>query len=219
MNQCLRAICFVLLSATVSSAQVNVTVEKSPEGVYTYTYIVRNDTAEFTISSFVLYIPAKVSAELISPDGWIGTADEFIADDGGRVLVSDVIWECNDLLKGVLPGEVLTGFILKSKHPPRQAGVMTYFSKQGLAQHSTKLDIVGPSTALTGDIDLDSDVDGDDVQLIKTALNISVKPGDARDIDGDGRVTESDARQCTLKCTRPDCGTNETSTTFQPATK
>lgn len=61
---------------------------------------------------------------------------------------------------------------------------------------------------VSGDFDGDSDVDRDDLNIIRMALNTTVDPGDPRDLDGDGRITVLDMRQLTLLCTRPRCATS-----------
>jgi hypothetical protein len=61
---------------------------------------------------------------------------------------------------------------------------------------------------LTGDLDQDGDVDRDDVTLLLAGRNTpATGPHDPRDLDGDGKITALDARQLTLRCTRPRCAT------------
>lgn len=55
------------------------------------------------------------------------------------------------------------------------------------------------------DIDYDDDVDQNDINLIFAGVNQKVAPSDWRDIDKDGSITVSDARACTLKCTKASC--------------
>ena len=56
------------------------------------------------------------------------------------------------------------------------------------------------------DVDTDSDVDRNDIQLIFAARNQpATGPDDPRDADGDGTITVLDGRQCVLHCTLPNC--------------
>ncbi|WP_370244022.1 hypothetical protein [Alteromonas abrolhosensis] len=55
------------------------------------------------------------------------------------------------------------------------------------------------------DIDGDSNVDMDDLQLIRAARNMSALPGDPRDNDGNGIINILDFRQCSLQCTQSRC--------------
>lgn len=59
---------------------------------------------------------------------------------------------------------------------------------------------------VSGDLDGDGDVDINDMNIILAARNQPASgPNDPRDLDGDGVITVLDARQLTLKCTRPRC--------------
>ena len=57
------------------------------------------------------------------------------------------------------------------------------------------------------DIDGDTDVDLDDLALIRAANKTKVPAGtsDPRDANGDKRINVADVRYCTLKCTRAGC--------------
>jgi hypothetical protein len=55
------------------------------------------------------------------------------------------------------------------------------------------------------DIDGNGAVNRLDINAILAVLGTSATPGDARDANGDGRITIADARACTLKCTQPRC--------------
>lgn len=60
------------------------------------------------------------------------------------------------------------------------------------------------------DADGDSDVDSDDIALIRAANGMKKVPAsDPRDGNGDGKITVADARFCTLRCTRASCSTGE----------
>jgi hypothetical protein len=61
------------------------------------------------------------------------------------------------------------------------------------------------AVVVLGDIDRDGDIDLNDINAILAARNQPAAPGDARDYDGDGRITVGDARACTLQCTQPHC--------------
>jgi hypothetical protein len=58
-----------------------------------------------------------------------------------------------------------------------------------------------------GDLTFDGSVDIDDVNVVMAALGTVVPPGanDARDLDGDGRITALDARRLVLLCSRYRC--------------
>ena len=58
------------------------------------------------------------------------------------------------------------------------------------------------------DINLDGFVDRNDIRLITAARNQAAQPGDPRDNDGNGVINASDARQCAILCTLPQCAPN-----------
>jgi hypothetical protein len=72
----------------------------------------------------------------------------------------------------------------------------------GIASLST---VVGLIPVAPCDANADGKIDIADIQAITQARNTTVQPGDPRDVDGDGRITVLDARQCTLRCTNPRC--------------
>jgi hypothetical protein len=55
------------------------------------------------------------------------------------------------------------------------------------------------------DINGDGEVDSSDIYLILSVRRTRVGPGDPRDVDGDGVITDSDAQICRSKCTHQDC--------------
>ncbi len=61
------------------------------------------------------------------------------------------------------------------------------------------------ASALVCDADADTDVDRVDLNLIGAARGTSVDAGDARDADGDQKVTVIDGRICSQRCTRLGC--------------
>lgn len=64
------------------------------------------------------------------------------------------------------------------------------------------------ATAIPGDLDGDSDVDRNDLNILLADRNKSVGDsacGTACDLDGDGTITALDARKLVLLCTRPRC--------------
>jgi peptidase C13-like protein len=54
------------------------------------------------------------------------------------------------------------------------------------------------------DINMDGKIDRSDLQLVLQGLGRAVSV-DPRDIDGDGKITVVDARQCVLRCSHPNC--------------
>ena len=69
-------------------------------------------------------------------------------------------------------------------------------------------DACEPRPVATCDIDVDSDVDTIDVNLVRAGIGKPLVAGDKRDVNGDGKITINDVRACTLKCTRANCATN-----------
>ncbi|NUZ06537.1 MBL fold metallo-hydrolase [Piscinibacter koreensis] len=71
------------------------------------------------------------------------------------------------------------------------------------------VNLPGSRTALVAslacDIDGNGSVDRNDIGAIVAAIGKPVAAGDARDADGDGRTSISDARMCTLRCTKEQC--------------
>jgi hypothetical protein len=57
------------------------------------------------------------------------------------------------------------------------------------------------------DIDGDSDVDTNDLTLIRAAIGTVPGAADPRDATLDGKITVNDVRACTLQCTRTSCAT------------
>lgn len=59
-----------------------------------------------------------------------------------------------------------------------------------------------------GDVTGDSDVDHDDLKVVRAALHTtSTGAGDPRDLNQDGRIEEQDAELLTELCSRPGCET------------
>ena len=62
------------------------------------------------------------------------------------------------------------------------------------------------ASAVSCDVDADSDIDRNDINAIFAARNTPANgPNDPRDADGDGIITVNDGRQCVLQCTLPRC--------------
>lgn len=66
-------------------------------------------------------------------------------------------------------------------------------------------DACEPRPAASCDVNGSGTVDRTDIALIRSAIGTKVAAGDARDPDGDGIITVTDVRQCTLKCTKASC--------------
>lgn len=67
------------------------------------------------------------------------------------------------------------------------------------------------------DADEDFDVDSDDISAISLAKGTpSSGPGDIRDIDGDGKITVLDARQCVSYCDEPQCAVSDDPNNIPP---
>ena len=66
-------------------------------------------------------------------------------------------------------------------------------------------DLTISSAASVCDVDLDKDVDGNDINLIRAAIGQTPTANDPRDATGDGKITINDVRACTLQCTKPNC--------------
>lgn len=82
-------------------------------------------------------------------------------------------------------------------------------SYAGSTTESGYVDLASSTEALASslacDIDNNGKVDRNDIGRITSVLGSTVPPGDQRDVDGDGKVTVSDARMCTVKCTQARC--------------
>jgi hypothetical protein len=64
------------------------------------------------------------------------------------------------------------------------------------------------NVAMLGDLDQDDDIDRDDLNFVRDAMNSeALLTDDPRDIDGDGMIRGLDARRLVLLCTRPRCAT------------
>jgi hypothetical protein len=63
-----------------------------------------------------------------------------------------------------------------------------------------------PPPPMVCDIDGDRDVDRNDTNLIIAARNTPALPDDPRDVNDDGTINIVDARFCSARCTRPNCG-------------
>jgi len=68
-----------------------------------------------------------------------------------------------------------------------------------------RVNIVAQNEVPVCDINQDGSIDLDDILGIRRSLRESAAPGDARDADGDGKITVNDARKCVLKCTNQHC--------------
>lgn len=60
-------------------------------------------------------------------------------------------------------------------------------------------------SSLTCDVDGNGKVDRTDINAIVAAIGKPIPAGDMRDADGDGKATASDARMCTVRCTKEQC--------------
>jgi hypothetical protein len=54
------------------------------------------------------------------------------------------------------------------------------------------------------DLNNDGKINTTDINTIFAGRGLK-RPGDPRDIDGDGWITVNDARGCVLQCTKPNC--------------
>ena len=61
------------------------------------------------------------------------------------------------------------------------------------------------AACLQCDVNGDGQVDINDINLIFSARNTRVTPGDVRDVNRNGVIDVNDARICTLACTKPRC--------------
>lgn len=55
------------------------------------------------------------------------------------------------------------------------------------------------------DVDADSDIDTNDLNLIRAAIGQVPAAGDPRDSTNDGKITINDVRACSLRCTKAQC--------------
>ena len=67
---------------------------------------------------------------------------------------------------------------------------------------------VASQTAATCDIDSNGKIDNNDLGAVRSAIGQAVASGDARDANGDGRITINDVRACVLRCTSANCAVN-----------
>ena len=87
--------------------------------------------------------------------------------------------------------------------PPQPGEPVTVSVTTGV---TVVVDFVLQLPTVPGDLDGDSDVDRDDLNVILAARNTPASgPDDPRDLDGDGMITVLDARKLVLLCTRPRC--------------
>jgi len=74
--------------------------------------------------------------------------------------------------------------------------------------HFTKFVILIPAEEIViGDLDNDSDIDRNDLNILLTYRNQPASACPECDLDGDGIITVLDARKLVLLCTRPRCAT------------
>ena len=66
-------------------------------------------------------------------------------------------------------------------------------------------DSCGSSVFSACDVNQDSVIDVNDINLIFSSRNLPAPAGDPRDVDGDRLITANDARICTQRCTKPNC--------------
>ncbi len=55
------------------------------------------------------------------------------------------------------------------------------------------------------DVDRNGSIDRNDAALVRAGIGQTPTVGDPRDANGDGLITMTDVRQCTLQCTKPNC--------------
>ena len=66
-------------------------------------------------------------------------------------------------------------------------------------------DLTVNSVVSTCDVDKDGDIDSNYIALIRAAIGQTPTANDPRDANGDGKITITDVRACTLKCTKASC--------------
>jgi hypothetical protein len=91
--------------------------------------------------------------------------------------------------------------------PPYEEDLRTEVIKaaQKLLVERTRGMLVPTDYSPPGDIDNDTDVDKDDINLILSFRNQPASVNPECDLDGDGTITVLDARKCAILCTRPGC--------------
>lgn len=138
--------------------------------------------------------PAQLAARLSSPWGPISNqAVTFRAASGAScVATTDQ--------NGVATCTSLPTLLNREKVVASFAGSATEPGYVDLASSAEAL-----SSSLACDIDNNGKVDRNDIGRITAVLGSTVAAGDPRDVDGDRKVTVSDARMCTIKCTKPMC--------------
>ncbi len=94
------------------------------------------------------------------------------------------------------------------KFTPTGVGSYTFSLTVNDGQSDSAADVVTITAPKLGDIDLDSDVDNNDLNLILAARNTPANgPNDLRDLNGDIKIDALDARKLVLLCTRQRCTT------------
>jgi len=85
----------------------------------------------------------------------------------------------------------------------------TTYVEFSLGELSVSLPVTNEATGLRGDLNGDSKVDIDDLNILDGALNTPANgPSDARDLNHDGIINALDARILVTLCTRPGCATH-----------
>ena len=160
----------------------------------------------YIIKSTDLGIKSEVTADLGGPyRGIPGLPIEFDASNSSSENSTIVLYEWDWDDDGVYDEETHDPIATHTWSNPYDGFVVLRVTDD---VGRTALDVVAVTIVpLPGDLDGDSDIDRDDLNILLTYRNQPASACPECDIDGDGIITVLDARKLVLLCTRPRCAT------------
>ena len=193
-----------------------------PDAVGTYVLNLRvydgedSDDDEMVVTASYRNVPPNANA---GEDKNISLGDEVVLDgtssndpdDGPEEL--SFIWTFVFLPdESILTnGDIIDADTVTPRFRPDVAGTyilrLEVFDGEKKDFDNVMISVSSAPTCLLCDLDCDSDVDRDDIDIILTYRNQPSTECPDCDIDGDGTITVLDARKCVLRCTRPRCAT------------
>jgi len=171
------------------------------------------DTVEITATTPNVPPNANAGADVTISLGRIVTLDGSASndpDDGPEPLSYSWSFVSVPTSSGLTNDDILNADTFSPSFTPDVAGTyvlqLMVTDGQDSAYDNVAVTVI-TEEAITGDLDSDSDVDQDDLNILLTYRNQPASACPECDIDGDGVITVLDARKLVLMCTRPRCAT------------
>jgi len=171
------------------------------------------DTVEITATTPNVPPNANAGTDITISLGRIVTLDGSASndpDDGPEPLSYSWSFVSVPTSSGLTNDDILNADTFSPSFTPDVAGTyvlqLMVTDGQDSAYDNVAVTVI-TEEAITGDLDGDSDIDQNDLNILLTYRNQPASACPECDIDGDGIITVLDARKLVLMCTRPRCAT------------